>query len=45
MKCAVGVCPNSLEEYGTYDESGAKVCVMCKMTFLMLRGELLDLRV
>lgn len=44
MKCAVGVCPNTLEEYGSYDEQGAKVCVMCKATFLMIRGELLDVR-
>jgi hypothetical protein len=37
MKCALNACPNSLEEYGSYDESGAKVCAMCKITFDMIR--------
>ena len=39
MKCAVEMCPNTLEEYGSYDESGAKVCAMCKVTFEIMREQ------
>ena len=43
MKCALNGCPNSLEEYGSYDEAGAKVCGMCKVTFEMIREYDIDL--
>lgn len=45
MKCAVQVCTNTTENFPTFfDESGAQVCPMCKITFNFIRKYDIDIR-
>lgn len=44
MKCAVDMCPNTTDNFPTFfDEAGAQVCPMCKITFNMAREHDIDL--